>query len=114
MLIYVYIYFFSNFVVVFHHKVCAFFIFIFLLDEVSSFHNRILRNQKQKLVISNCQWNPACNFIKKDTLARVFSWEFWELSRAPFLTEHLRWLLLIIRFTIMQKVATTSQFACSH
>ena len=35
------------------------------------------------------------NFIKKDTLAQVFSCEFYEISKNNFfLTVHLRWLLL--------------------
>ena len=36
----------------------------------------------------------TCNFIKKDTLAQVFSCKFWEIFKNTFLTEHLRWLLL--------------------
>ena len=32
----------------------------------------------------------ACNFIKKETLAQVFSCEFCEISKNTFLTEHLR------------------------
>ena len=32
----------------------------------------------------------ACNFIKKDTLAQVFSCEFCEISKNTFFTEHLR------------------------
>ena len=32
---------------------------------------------------------PACNFIKKETLAQVFSCEFCEISKNTFLTEHL-------------------------
>ena len=36
----------------------------------------------------------ACNFIKKETLAQVFSCEFYEISNNTFFTEHLRWLLL--------------------
>ena len=39
---------------------------------------------------------PACNFIKKETLAQVFSCEFWEILRTLFVTEHLRWLLLYV------------------
>ena len=43
-----------------------------------------------------------CNFIKKETLAHVFSCEFYEISKNSFFTEHLRLLLLmlitIIRF----------------
>ena len=36
----------------------------------------------------------ACNFIKKETLAQVFSCEFCEIFKNTFFTEHLRWLLL--------------------
>ena len=36
----------------------------------------------------------ACNFIKKETLAQVFSCEFFEISKSTFFTEHLWWLLL--------------------
>ena len=32
----------------------------------------------------------ACNFIKKESLAQVFSCEFCEISKNTFLTEHLR------------------------
>ena len=32
----------------------------------------------------------ACSFIKKETLAQVFSCEFCEISKNTFLTEHLR------------------------
>ena len=31
----------------------------------------------------------ACNFIKKETLAQVFSWEFCEIFKNIFFTEHL-------------------------
>ena len=36
----------------------------------------------------------TCNFIKKETLAPVFSCEFCKIYKNTFLTEHLRWLLL--------------------
>ena len=36
----------------------------------------------------------ASNFIKKETLAQVFSREFCEISKDTFFTEHLQWLLL--------------------
>ena len=36
----------------------------------------------------------ACNFIKKGTLAQVFSCEFWENFKGTFFTELLRWLIL--------------------
>ena len=32
----------------------------------------------------------ACNFIKKETLAQVFSCEFCDISKNTFFTEHLR------------------------
>ena len=32
----------------------------------------------------------ACNFIKKETLAQVFSCEFYEISKNTFFTKHLR------------------------
>ena len=32
----------------------------------------------------------ACNFIKKETLAQVFSYEFYEIFKSTFFTEHLR------------------------
>ena len=57
MLFYVFIYFFCILFLVFHHKVCVFIIFFFVFDEVSNFCNRTLINQKQELVIWNCQWN---------------------------------------------------------
>ena len=31
----------------------------------------------------------ACNFIKKETLAQMFSCEFCEISKNTFFTEHL-------------------------
>ena len=31
----------------------------------------------------------ACNFIKKETMAQVFSCEFCEISKNNFFTEHL-------------------------
>ena len=33
--------------------------------------------------------NEACNFIKKETLAQVFSCEFCEISKNTFFVEHL-------------------------
>ena len=33
----------------------------------------------------------TCNFIKKKTLAQVFSCEFCEILRTPFCIEHLGW-----------------------
>ena len=36
----------------------------------------------------------ACNFIKKESLAQVFSCEFCEIFKNIFFHRHLRWLLL--------------------
>ena len=42
----------------------------------------------------NSQEAEACNFIKKETLAQVFSCDFCEISKNTFFTDHLRRLLL--------------------
>ena len=52
-----------------------------------------------RLLPTNClsvfdHFVGACNFIKKEVLAHVFSCEFCEKSKNYFLTEHLQWLLL--------------------
>ena len=36
----------------------------------------------------------ACNFIKKETLAQVFSREFCKISKNTFFIKHLSWLVL--------------------
>ena len=56
---------FSTFFVVFHHKICDFTVFICLFEEVLDFHDRILTNQKQKLVIQNCQLDCMLNEYNK-------------------------------------------------
>ena len=40
--------------------------------------------------------SQACNFIKKKTLAQVFSCEFCEISKNTYFIEQLWWLLLLI------------------
>ena len=48
-------------------------------------------------ILQNSQYNKnaaglrpmACNFIKKETLAQVFSYEFCKISKNIFFTEHL-------------------------
>ena len=70
----------------------------FQSDDVDNFYpqNReYLHSENTKF----CQKQPprdvqACNFIKKETLALVFPCEFCKISKKPFLTEPLRWLLL--------------------
>ena len=53
----------------------------------------------------------ACNFIEKETLAQVyFPVNFPKFLRTPFLTEHLRWLLL----TIVARSTMQNRSRCSH
>ena len=48
---------------------------------------------------------PAYNFIKKETLAQVFSCEFCEISKNTFPTEHLWATASVITWTTSQKHA---------
>ena len=49
------------------------------------------------LFLSKVAAHKACNFIKKRLQHRCFPLKFAKLLRTPFLTEHLRWLLLILK-----------------
>ena len=52
----------GNFFFVFNQEKCGVFLFSVLFsDEVSSFRNKILTNQKPELGIRNCQWNCMNN-----------------------------------------------------
>ena len=42
----------------------------------------------------------ACNFIKKDSTARIFLRNLWNFWKRLFFTEHLLWLILSISFPI--------------
>ena len=50
------------------------------------------------------------NFIKKETLAQVFSCEFDKMSKNIFFTEHLRWLLLMLRDRLQISLPMSSEF----
>ena len=50
---------------------------------------------RKEAVAWNGLWPETCNFIKKETLHRCFPVNFAKFLRTPFLTEHLRWLLLV-------------------
>ena len=54
---FVHIYFFGIFLLFLHQKSCAVIIFVTFFYYVPNFFNRILTNQKPKLVIKNWQWN---------------------------------------------------------
>ena len=45
----------------------------------------------------------ACNFIKKENLTQVFSYEFCEIFKTPSFIEHLRWLLLSFKLSSKMK-----------
>ena len=55
-----------------------------LLDFVNLSKNRQWRCSVKKLFLQ------ACNFIKKESLAQVFSCEFYEISKNPLFTKHIR------------------------
>ena len=65
-------YLFDIFVVVFHHKICVFVIFISFFDEVSNFRNRLLTNQKHEFVASYCQCRCITrNFLGQGSFHRI-------------------------------------------
>ena len=35
------------------------------------------------------RWPESYNFIKKETLTQVFSWEFYEIFKSSFFIEHI-------------------------
>ena len=47
--------------------------------------------------------NVACNFIKKEFLAQVFSFEFCEISKNTYFTEHLRKIASEIDMKIVER-----------
>ena len=60
----------------------------------------VLIEYRKETVAWNGLWHETCNFIKKETLHRCFPVNFAKFLRTPFLTEHLRWLLLVkVSFT---------------
>ena len=62
-----------HFLVVLHHKIYVFIIFIalFFFDKVSKFCSKVLTNRKRKLVAINCLWNYY--LIQDKTL------DFWSM-----------------------------------
>ena len=52
----------------------------------------------------------ASNFIKKETPTRCFLVKFAKLSRTPFFTEQLRWLLLNIPQNLEEKTIKSVLF----
>ena len=52
----------------------------------------------------------ACSFIKKETLAQVFSCEFCEIFWSTFFKEHLRWLLLSFQCSLQPIEANAAEY----
>ena len=65
-------------------------------------HPGMKRNLIQSLFFKKVAGWPA-NFIKKETLAQVFSSEFSEISQNTPSYEHLRWLLLAFPDMVLRK-----------
>ena len=67
------------------------------LSTFRSSHQRCYMKKGVLEILQNSQYNKnaaglrpmACNFIKKETLAQVFSCEFCKISKNIFFTEHL-------------------------
>ena len=57
-------------------------------------------------------WKGACNSIKKETLAQVFSCEFCQISKNTFFIERLCWMLLLKSLWIYQKVSDILKSGC--
>ena len=51
-------------------------------------------------IMYNVQRHEACNFLKKVSLAQVFSYEFCEIFKDSFVIEQLWWLLLNVSIII--------------
>ena len=59
---------FWHFVVVFHHEISVFVIFISFFNEVSNFRKKILTKQKRELVVPKFEWN---NMKDSDTFEQT-------------------------------------------
>ena len=69
-----------------------------------------LRRSVKKVFLENSQNSQenTCvgDFIKKESLAQLFSYEFYKISKNTFLTEHFWWLLLETQKQISQEELT--------
>ena len=62
--------------------------FIFKMEKKRLY--MIQKQQPEMFCKKRCKKSPeACNFVKKETLAQIFSCEFCEVFRNTFFTEHL-------------------------
>ena len=78
---------------IYRHFFCLFVCFRILFSKLSS----LFANFYLKFEAHVYRLEPeTCNFIKKETLAQVFSRELCEISKNTFFTEHLRMTASII------------------
>ena len=77
-----------------------------LPDDFRSSRPKVFCKKGILKILQNLQENTcatvsfeACNLIKKENLAQVFSCEYCEILRTPFFIEHLPWLLLRLQKT---------------
>ena len=74
-----------------------FFLLFFLSETLVHFSCHHLKKSNYGYLSRTIRWKKqaqACNFIKKETLAQVFSSEVCEIFKNSFFIEHLWWLLL--------------------
>ena len=66
-------------------------------------------------ISENSQEKTLIESLKEETLAQVFSCEFWEICKNTFFIENLRWLLLSIRLWTTEIAFTiTIQMTIQH
>ena len=70
---------------------------LLLCEGIHSYTLISFRSRHQRCSVKK---GAACNFIKKETLAQVFSQEFCEISKNTFFTEHLRTTASAVYFTL--------------
>ena len=62
---------------------------VFCQESVLIYIAKVSRALSSQRPLRGCFRPESCNFIKKETLAQVFSCEFCEISKNTFLTEHI-------------------------
>ena len=58
----------------------------FMINYISAYKSQMIEAVAQRCSVKKVF---VCNFIKKDTLAQVFSCEFCKISKNTLFTEHL-------------------------
>ena len=72
-----------------------------ILLKISEIHRKIPVPES----LLNKLQSTAFNFIEKETLAQVFSCEFYEIFENTFFIEQIRWLLLIKKASYLKKLS---------